>query len=404
MASYEERKKMLGTLFPGFGDLLDTVDGTKHRVSKEENNSVKEDKMANAESVESKDDAEEVVIELSGDVLDVGDIPRATVKNPHTMARENPTTFITRTQSKDIVSPLYDVHQVIDVPIVNAVSDNSKKKLSIKEVLTPAIEYFEVDEKPLKEREKEVIAESLIEDNKSLASEENSEFFKKYSFLKTIEDIGNKNGYSIVFTPLIKDGLFMMNVYINDTMVPEKSCVIDAGGCFYDQRAKFIAVPGCIPENGKSYEDYPAYLIYKGGKDQVWDFGNIEKLIIGGISALPKYSAYTNQFYNLNKVVDLSTFPRFGMRTDIRKSIISMLISVLEKPEKENPFYATWGAINKQYRYRFTGSITVRKNGSFKFKLTTDKADYRLGIPNNLDACYELMVDSQDKSITFNEK
>lgn len=168
----------------------------------------------------------------------------------------------------------------------------------------------------------------------SLHDPSNDMLISVYPWLADIEKISNELGQPIKFINIGKinmnepSGLVQAYVYTtNGQFCEPKSFTIDASGVMYDRRPKFFPVVNPMP--GYTYEDYPAYLIFMGGKDNAFNKDTIRAFLVGGREALPQRSAYRPEYYQLNKLVDLSTIPTNLMNSDMRKRVQNRLANAM---------------------------------------------------------------------------
>lgn len=250
-------------------------------------------------------------------------------------------------------------------------------------VQTPPVEMEEKSPKVRPEYEKkpsELKPNTPVENKpKAYHLPENDWLIMQYPWLADIEKIANDNNEFIRYFIIPQSGsnnpsgLIQVQVYLANFMlcIP-KSFTIDASGIMYDARPKFF--PVMSPENQKTYEDYPAYLIFLGGQENKFDSTNVGLMLKGGAGALPKKSAYRPEIYALNKFVDLSSMPRKLMNSESRKATQKRIIDSLTKHvfdkacAMEDPDKVQWT------RFRFkdfdpkTGAFTLTNVGcSWRF-------------------------------------
>ena len=203
---------------------------------------------------------------------------------------------------------------------------------------------------------------------------ENDWLITQYPWLGDIEKIANDNNEFIRYEIITQigsnnpSGLIRAQVYLaNFVPCAPKSFTIDASGVMYDARPKFF--PVLFPEDQKTYEDYPAYLIFLGGHDNKFDPTNVTLMLQGGAGALPKKTAYAPEIYALNKAVDLSTMPRKLMNSESRKATQKRIANSLMKGVFSSAFSMEDPNVSKFIRFRFkafdpkTGEFTLTNVG-----------------------------------------
>lgn len=220
-------------------------------------------------------------------------------------------------------------------PPVNKILVRKEKseaeKLSIKGAPSPSVEADTAPVKPdFITKDVKVVKDTPV----SIHNPENDLLISVYPWLKDIEEICNELGQQIKFVAISKpnskeaSGLVWAYVYTpNGMFCEQKSFTIDASGVMYDRRPKFFPTLNTAP--GWSYEDYPAYLIFSGGKENTFLRDNIRNYLIGGKDALPQRSAYRPEFYQLNKLVDMSSMPTNLMNSEMRKRIQNRLVNAM---------------------------------------------------------------------------
>ena len=245
-------------------------------------------------------------------------------------------------------------------------------------VQTPPVEMEEKSPKvrPDYEKKPDELKPNAPVENKPKAYHlpENDCLITQYPWLGDIETIANANNEFIRYEIITQigsnnpSGLIRAQVYLaNFVPCAPKSFTIDASGVMYDARPKFF--PVLFPEDQKTYEDYPAYLIFLGGHDNKFDPTNVTLMLKGGAGALPKKTAYAPEIYALNKAVDLSTMPRKLMNSESRKATQKRIANSLMKGVFSSAFAMEDPNVSKFIRFRFkafdpkTGEFTLTNVG-----------------------------------------
>lgn len=275
----------------------------------------------------------------------------------------------------------------VQQPIVNPVQQPILTKVQPKKEFAPAVNMrvqtppVEMEEKSPKvrpdyEKKPGELKPDVPVEKKPMAYhlDENNWLITQYPWLGDIEKIANNHDEFIRYEIITQigsnnpSGLIRAQVYLaNFVPCAPKSFTIDASGVMYDARPKFF--PVLFPEDQKTYEDYPAYLIFIGGHDNKFDPTNVTLMLQGGAGALPKKTAYAPEIYALNKAVDLSTMPRKLMNSESRKATQKRIANSLMKGVFSSAFAMEDPNVSKFIRFRFkafdpkTGEFTLTNVG-----------------------------------------
>lgn len=284
-------------------------------------------------------------------------VPMVTPAEPSTS--QMVTKIVTKKQK-----PEQEKANIEGIPAVEPVADESKKKV--------AIDFVKPKDEPKQEK-------PVKDTHVSLRDPDNNAVAMMYPWLNAIETISNNLGQGIKFVQISKPtsqepcGLIQAFVFVHGELCLPKSFTIDAAGVMYDRRPKFFPVVD-LPV-GNYLEDYPAYLLFKGGKENPFDPEPVTAMLTGGAAALPRYSAYRPEYYELNKLVDLSSMPRHQMTSVQRKNVQNRLVDGLNK----KLFTAALANDRDGFsRWRFKSFDPKTGN----FTLTNENCPFRLNMPS----------------------
>lgn len=211
------------------------------------------------------------------------------------------------------------------------------------------------------------VINSPSENNISVS--ENQLLINKYNWLGGIEKIANQLGFII---KCIKNGNYILiNTFKGNTFISPKSFRINLG-TIIDDRIKIIPRGDILPE------DQNMYCLFNNGSELNVDL--IKSLFLGGIESLNR-SSYSKKVYELNKIIDLSTFHIYGKA---REQYIHIMYAAMQKVilRKQNRFSAkldkTKNTITLINDRPYSDIKSVEKEDLIKYIIDISKSEIKL--------------------------
>ena len=212
-------------------------------------------------------------------------------------------------------------------------------------------------------------------DEMELMTIDNSALLEKYKELKPVETaIRQLKGFDVLFKE--DKNLIQANVFIGNTLVAERSFIIDLNGCMFSDDYKWF--PCLYPSSeAMGYESYPALEM---------DMDVIKKFVSGEFikdkTSIKSHSLCSEDEIEVNRLFDLATLPAVSAAK--RKVIIKTLFNYMMDDNFKNIIYS----LQKKPRFIFK---EVKSEKSFTVISKTGN-EYNYGSGNFVEEEYPLEI------------
>lgn len=243
-------------------------------------------------------------------------------------------------------------------PVMEFIKDDELDKK-----VTPSFNNFTNTETP------EIVSVINSPSENTISVSENQLLINKYNWLAGIEKIANQLGF--IIKCIEKGNYILINTFKGNMFILPKSFRINLG-TIIDDRIKIIPRGDMLPE------DQNMYCLFNNGTELNVDL--IKSLFLGGIESLNR-SSYSKKVYELNKIIDLSTFHIYGKA---REQYIHIMYAAMQKNiiRKQNRFSAkldkTKNIITLTNDRPYSDIKSVEKEDPIKYIIDISKLEIKL--------------------------